>query len=232
MNVLIIGQGAIGQACARKILHQGHQVTAVSRHQDVTPSGITPISIPDWNWESMTKIIDSLNTLPDRLIVTTGMLWTEHQSPEKRLEDLSAQALQDSFSANALLPMACLAALSGRLKRSSALHALVVTAKVGSIADNRLGGWYAYRASKAACHMLLRTTAIEWQRRFPDCALGAYHPGTTDSPLSEPFQSRVPDTQLKSPDDTADCLWQVLSEQIHPEQTGRFWNWDGTELPW
>lgn len=232
MNTLIIGQGAIGRACARSIVQQGHQVTAVSSQPGQVEPDVQGIIIANWDWASLTEIINSLEELPDRLIVSTGMLWNEHQAPEKRLEDLSPQALQDSFQANALLPMACLSALSRRLKRQDTLQALVVTAKVGSIADNRLGGWYAYRASKAACNMLLRTTAIEWQRRFPACALGAYHPGTTDSDLSQPFQSRVPGSQLKTPDQAADCLLQVLSQQIKPELSGRFWNWDGSELPW
>ncbi len=107
----------------------------------------------------------------------------------------------------------------------------VLSAKVGSIADNRLGGWYSYRASKAALNMLVRTTAIEWQHRLPNATVLALHPGTTDSRLSRPFQQRLPPGQLHSPTRTGEALSRII-DSAEPEVSGRFYSWDGSLLPW
>ncbi|WP_144244280.1 hypothetical protein [Nitrincola sp. A-D6] len=115
------------------------------------------------------------------------------------------------------------------MKRDTVLRFMSISAKVGSISDNRLGGWYAYRTSKAALNMLVKTTAIEWQRRFPLSALATYHPGTTDSGLSEPFQQRVPDGQLKTPEEAAHCLVAVIDSLV-PEASGQLLSWEGNTL--
>ncbi|MCD8512570.1 MAG: SDR family oxidoreductase [Nitrincola sp.] len=188
------------------------------------------LELASWDWEDVVTTLQGL-TLPDQVLVTNGMLWSQTIQPEKRTESLTKEGLQEAFNANVLVSAACLQHLSGRLKRDSSLTFMAVSAKVGSISDNRLGGWHAYRSSKAALNMLVKTTAIEWQRRFPNTALATYHPGTTDSGLSEPFQQRVPDGQLKSPVQAARCLIQVLDEHISPAQSGQLWNWDGSVLP-
>ena len=106
-----------------------------------------------------------------------------------------------------------------------------VSAKVGSIEDNRLGGWYSYRASKAALNMCLKTLAIEWARTLPNVAVTALHPGTTDTALSRPFQRHVPPQHLFSPSQSVDYLLEVLDGLI-PAQSGRFLAFDGEVLPW
>lgn len=233
MHTLIIGGGGIGQAVAQQALNQQHEVTVISRRNiGDALEGAHIITTSNWEWESVAQAFNSLPALPDRLIVATGLLWTESMQPEKRTEDLSKATLTASLQANTLLPAAVLSTLAERMTRKTALRVLVITAKVASIEDNRLGGWYAYRASKAATHMLIKCAAIEWQRRFPQVAIAAYHPGTTDSELSRPFQGRVPSKQLKTPTAAAQCLWTVLEEQVTPDQSGRFWSWDGSELPW
>lgn len=106
-----------------------------------------------------------------------------------------------------------------------------ISAKVGSIEDNRLGGWYSYRASKAALNMCLKTLAIEWQRVLPNVAVAALHPGTTDTFLSKPFQKNVPPEQLFTPEQSANYMLKVL-KQLKPSETGKFWAFDGELLPW
>jgi len=106
-----------------------------------------------------------------------------------------------------------------------------VSAKVGSIEDNRLGGWYSYRASKAALNMCLKTLAIEWQRSLPNVAVAALHPGTTDTDLSKPFQRHVPEHQLFSPDQSVIYMVNVL-QKLKPADSGKFWAFDGELLPW
>jgi len=102
---------------------------------------------------------------------------------------------------------------------------------VGSIGDNHLGGWYAYRAAKAAQNQLLRTLALEWRRRLPLACVGLLHPGTTATALSDPFQAGVPDGKLFSPDRAAGHLVDVIAS-LTPEQSGSFWAWDGQPIPW
>lgn len=233
MHSLIVGNGGIGRAVAELALEKGHRTTVLTRQgPGTTVPGAETFTVSDWNWDTVADALSDLPALPDRLIVATGLLWDAEVQPEKRSEEMTEFSLTASFAANTLLPAAVLGTLSTRLQRHDSVRVLIVTAKVGSIGDNRLGGWYAYRASKAATHMLIKTTAIEWQRRFPAVAIAAYHPGTTASPLSQPFQGRVPPDQLKTPAEAAHCLWSVLEDRIMPGQSGRFWNWDGSELPW
>lgn len=106
-----------------------------------------------------------------------------------------------------------------------------LSARVGSISDNQLGGWYAYRASKAAQNMLLRTFAIEWRRLNRQGCCLLLHPGTTDTGLSKPFQARVPEGKLFTPDFVAERLLTVIAEH-GPEDSGQFYAWDGQPIPW
>jgi len=107
----------------------------------------------------------------------------------------------------------------------------VISAKVGSIQDNRLGGWYSYRASKAALNMAIKTISLEWQYKVPNCCVAALHPGTTDTQLSAPFQANVAIKKLFSADQTAALLIDVI-DNLNSKNSGRFWNWDGKEIPW
>ena len=102
---------------------------------------------------------------------------------------------------------------------------------VGSIGDNRLGGWYGYRASKAALNQLLRTLSIECKRTHPGLCVTAIHPGTTDTQLSQPFQGNVKPGKLYTPEQSAKRIIEVVM-QGSPEDTGRFVNWDGKTIPW
>lgn len=117
------------------------------------------------------------------------------------------------------------------LKQSDSARFAVISAKVGSITDNRLGGWYSYRASKAALNMFLKTLSIEWQRNMKHCVVLSLHPGTTDTPLSQPFQQSVPKGKLFTPEYVSNCLLPIIANAT-PVQTGCFFAYDGTELPW
>lgn len=227
MNWLILGGGGIGSALLEAVTARGHEAIVLSRQGPLNQ----PPRLNSASWQDIQHAIFNLPQLPDYFVSTSGLLWTPEQGPEKRLSELNPEHLWRSVQANTLAPMAALSALQQRMNRQSKLRALVLTAKVGSISDNQLGGWYSYRASKAMTNMLLKNTAIEWQRQHPQASLGAYHPGTTDTQLSQPFQSRVPSAQLKTPAAAAACLIEVITA-LTPETSGRFWHWDGTELPW
>ncbi|MEZ4461517.1 MAG: SDR family NAD(P)-dependent oxidoreductase [bacterium] len=167
----------------------------------------------------------------DLLINTVGFLHDEAQSPEKRLEDLDPVALQRSFAINAIGP-ALVYKHFHRLFRHKR-HGVMATlsARVGSISDNGLGGWYGYRASKAAQNQITRTAAIEMARKAPKCVVVALHPGTVATRLSEPFQKGVPADKLFSAQQSAGYLLSVIGE-LTPDHTGGFYAWDGQVIPW
>lgn len=164
------------------------------------------------------------------VISTTAILHQEGARAEKSLAQLSLEGLQASFATNAFAPILLLKHLVPLLRAQPATF-VALSARVGSIGDNRLGGWYSYRASKAALNQLLRTASIELKRLNPASTVLALHPGTTDTGLSQPFQANVPLGQLFDPTFAAACILEQVS--VHgPAQTGSFWAWDGAPIPW
>mgnify|MGYP005839110275 CR=1 FL=1 len=160
-----------------------------------------------------------------------GLLHCETLSPEKKLADLSERTLSAYFRVNSVIPALVLKTCVPLMPKLEASKAVFLSAKIAGISDNRLGGWYGYRASKAALNMLIKTASLELARSHRRLCLVALHPGTTDSPLSAPFTASLPPERLFSPDNTADRLWRVI-ESLGPEDTGRFLHWDGSDLPW
>jgi NAD(P)-dependent dehydrogenase (short-subunit alcohol dehydrogenase family) len=165
------------------------------------------------------------------VIHTAGLLHGSSLQPEKRLSQVSRAALEQSFAVNAFAPLLLAQALDAALPAQAPFHFASLSARVGSISDNHLGGWYAYRAAKAAQNQLLRTLALEWRRRKPQGCVSLLHPGTTATALSSPFQAGVAPQKLFSPARAAGQLLDVL-EGLSPEQTGQFWAWDGQPIPW
>ena len=162
------------------------------------------------------------------VLITTGMLQGSTGGPEKRLADLHVEHLAASFAVNTIGPALALAQFVPQLARDQRCLVAVLSAKVGSIGDNRLGGWYSYRASKAALNMIVKTAAIELARTHPQTVLAALHPGTVDSRLSAPLRG----AQIGRPaDDAARDLLAVL-DGLQPEASGGFWAYDGQRLPW
>lgn len=162
-----------------------------------------------------------------RIIVATGTLHGAQGMPEKRLADLHYAALEQVFRANTFGPALLLRHFAPLLDRQHGVMALL-SAKVGSIGDNRLGGWYAYRASKAALNMLVKTAAIELRRTHPGACIAALHPGTVASALSRPFRGDEIGVQ---PALAAQRLLRVV-DGLKPQDSGGFFSWDGQALPW
>ena len=162
------------------------------------------------------------------IVAATGMLTDATGGPEKRLADLNAAHLTASFATNTIGPALVLAHFAPLLAKGERSLLAVLSAKVGSIGDNRLGGWYSYRASKAALNMLLKTAAIEMARTHPQAVLAALHPGTVNSALSAPFRGAHIG---RPPADAARDLLTVL-DGLQPQDSGGFWAYDGQRLPW
>jgi NAD(P)-dependent dehydrogenase (short-subunit alcohol dehydrogenase family) len=168
--------------------------------------------------------------LPLRLLIdATGSLHSEGMQPEKSWQQIDAAAMAQSFAINAMGPALLMKHFLPLLPREGKSVFATLSAKVGSIGDNRLGGWYSYRASKAALNQLVRTAAIELRRRQPQALCVALHPGTVATALSAPFAKAG--LEVRPPHDAAQRLLAVL-EQLGAADSGGFFNHDGTPLPW
>lgn len=167
----------------------------------------------------------------DWLINCVGMLHDGEAGPEKSISQFAPAHFEQSMRINCLPTLLLGKHAHRNLRHSERAVFATISARVGSIADNRLGGWYSYRASKAALNMSLSCLAIEWRRTAKNIRVAALHPGTTDTPLSAPFQKNVPEGKLFTPEKTARLLLARLDE-LHAGDSGRFLAWDGEELPW
>jgi NAD(P)-dependent dehydrogenase (short-subunit alcohol dehydrogenase family) len=183
---------------------------------------------------SLAGLSDSLARLDgglDLAIHAAGMLHDEALQPEKSVSQCSAANLLRLFEVNSIGPLMVAEAVLRVQPRKRVFTFAALSAMVGSIADNRLGGWYGYRASKTALNQFIKTLANECRVSHPRGAVVAIHPGTTDTDLSRPFQGNVPADKLYSPDQTALRILDVLGG-IDQNQSGRFLNWDGRTIPW
>jgi NAD(P)-dependent dehydrogenase (short-subunit alcohol dehydrogenase family) len=186
--------------------------------------------------DSIARAADSVASVTDRLhlvVNCAGILHGGPQAlaPEKRLADVRADALATSFAVNAFGPLLVAKHFEQLLSHRDRAVFASISARVGSIGDNRLGGWYAYRGAKAAQNMFTTTLAIEWARSRRNVACVALHPGTTDTDLSRPFQANVPPGKLFSTERTVRQLLAVI-DRLTPADSGRFLAWDGSEIPW
>lgn len=180
--------------------------------------------------EALAREVGRTCTHLDLVISTLGILQRDGAKAEKALAQLDLAGLQASFATNAFAPVLLLKHLLALLRNQPCTFA-ALSARVGSIGDNRLGGWYSYRASKAALNQLLHTASIELKRINPASTVLVLHPGTTDTQLSEPFQANVPAEQLFEPAFAAQCILEQIG-RLGPADSGSFWAWDGQPITW
>jgi NAD(P)-dependent dehydrogenase (short-subunit alcohol dehydrogenase family) len=167
---------------------------------------------------------------PSLIFVATGILHDGERGPEKALRDLDPEWLARIFAINTIGPALVAKHLLPLLAREGTPVFAALSARVGSIGDNRLGGWHGYRASKAALNMLIRNFAIDVARTNKRAIIVGLHPGTVDTQLSAPFQSNVAPGQLFAPDRAAVQLLDVI-EGLKPSDSGKCFAWDGSEIP-
>lgn len=165
------------------------------------------------------------------VINCVGILHQGDLQPEKSLRQINSENLITYFQVNSIASILLAKHLTPLIKNSSRTIFATLSAKVGSITDNQLGGWYGYRASKTALNMFMKTISLEYRRTCKSTIVAVLHPGTTDTQLSTPFQRNVPPEKLFSIDRSVDQLYQVM-ESLKPEDSGDFFSWDGTRLPW
>ena len=233
-KVAVIGaSGAIGAAFVRHFAASGAQVYAFSRSEVSCPEA--GISSHRLDFRDETSIADGAARAArdgalDRVIVATGLLHDGPLQPEKALRDLSPANLEQIFFANTIGPALLAKHFLPHMQRRRPSVFAALSARVGSIADNRLGGWYGYRASKAALNMLIKTAAIEMTRRHKQAIVVGLHPGTVDSELSRPFQKNVPAHKLFSAAAAVNSLVRVMDD-LTPADSGKVFAWDGSEIP-
>ena len=236
-TALVVGCGGIGTALLQTLAERAPRLSLAGASRtgrtSGLPTGCRPVALDLTQDASLGALPGVLAGLPPlRLVINTaGLLHDGALLPEKRLARISRSGLERSFAVNAFGPVLLAQALDPLLQREQPVHFASLSARVGSIGDNQLGGWYAYRAAKAAQNQLMRTVAIEWQRRFPLACVSLLHPGTTATALSEPFQTMVPADKLFSPARAAAQLLDVIGG-LTPAHTGLFWAWDGQPIPW
>lgn len=238
MITLVIGAGGgIGQAVCRAALDRGDNVLAISRGAPPLQHARLRHLEGAANEHEVAAVVAQLEDYGgqiQRVVITTGVLHSDAEPrlfPEKRLEDINAAQLEQSFAVNTVLPLLWVARLLPVLKGKDPCVLAALSARVGSIGDNRLGGWYSYRSSKAALNMALQTAAVEYARRAANVKLLAFHPGTTDTTLSRPFQSGVPEGKLFTPDFVAAQLFSI-SDGLAPDGTLSYLDWQGQPIDW
>lgn len=243
-------QGAsrgIGLECVRQLLAQPHvgRVYATARRPARSealqalarehPERLVPVPLDVTDEASIEDAAATVGARSQRLHFLFNVAGLLHDDaglrPEKRLADVRLENLERSFRVNAFGPLLVARAFAGMLTHGE--HAVLanMSARVGSIGDNGLGGWYAYRGAKAAQNMFTRGLAVELGRKSRALVCVALHPGTTDTGLSEPFQRRVPEGKLFSAAYTVERLFTVVDE-LDADDSGTFRAWDGQVIPW
>jgi NAD(P)-dependent dehydrogenase (short-subunit alcohol dehydrogenase family) len=234
-TIAIVGaSGAIGQALAHAYATQYPTATLqlFSRQPslDAPPNAqIHPIDYSDEASIAQAAEIAAQDGPLDAVIVATGMLHDGALMPEKTVGGLSMDHLNRVLHVNTVVPALVAKYFLPKLSKTNRSVFAALSARVGSISDNRLGGWYAYRASKAALNMIIKTAAIEMQRVNKQAIVVGLHPGTVDSALSKPFQARVPSDQLFTAKYAAERLINVV-ETLTPADTGQCWDWQGLPI--
>lgn len=173
--------------------------------------------------------IESTTKTIDLIFVATGMLHNKEIMPEKAIKDLSAENFLALYQANTIVPALIAKHFLPLLNRENRAVFAALSARVGSISDNQLGGWYAYRCAKAALNMLIKNLSIETSRRCPRSVVIGLHPGTVKTPLSAPFQKHVPSNRLFEPELAAEALMNIV-ETVQPADTGKCIAWDRKEI--
>jgi len=235
MNILVVGgSGGIGAALVERLCDLESSQTVVATWHRQQPQ----LHHPKLSWQqldikdesAMASCWPSGKPL-DLLIYAVGMLHRKEQMPEKTIRQFDPAFFMENMRVNALPALMLASSLNAAFKLSAAPRFAAVSARVGSIGENYKGGWYSYRSSKAALNMALKTLSLEWRTAMPRGAFALLHPGTTDTPLSTPFKRGVPPEKLFSANRSAAHMMATI-EGLCPANSGQFWSWDGTQLPW
>ncbi len=226
--------GGIGRAMCETLSAKGCERIYAGSREGTQPQGaaITPFAFELTDEASIAAAAQMMRDDPPQwVIVATGVLTlADGTGPERTYKRLSGDAMAQVFALNTIGPALIAKHMLPLMPRSEPFVFAALSARVGSISDNGLGGWHSYRASKAALNMLLKNFALEMARTHKDGVIVGLHPGTVDSALSEPFQSNLPDGQLTKPGEAAENLLGVLVG-LGPQDSGRVFDFAGKRVP-
>ena len=217
---LVIGaSGAIGTALASALEERGSEVVRLARSDD-------GLDLTDE--ASVARVLGALDGPFALILVASGALEIGGAGPEKTIRAISGTAMMDQFALNAVGPALVLKHAQDLLPKEGRAVFAALSARVGSIGDNRLGGWVSYRAAKAALNQIVHTAAIELKRTHPDAIAVSLHPGTVKSPLTEAYLGRH---SAVTPEESAENLLSVIDGLSH-DDSGDFFDWAGKPIPW
>jgi len=219
-RALCIGaSGGIGQALVAELGLRGFKVDGLSRQAD-------GLDITDAM--SVEGVLSKVSGVYDVVFLATGILTSERARPEKALSAITEEQMSEVFAVNAIGPALVLGRLGRLLSKETPARIGVLSARVGSIGDNRIGGWHSYRASKAAVNQIVRGAAIEFARTHKGSVCVALHPGTVETPFTANYAGRH---KTMPASEAAGALVDVLFG-LSPEQSGGFFDYAGKEVPW
>lgn len=236
-HVLVVGASrGIGAALVDALLARGaaHVWAASRTGAGLDDDRVTRLTLDATDEASLQAAVVRIRQTTHRLgavIHTPGLLQNDAIRPERRMQDITLDALRASFAVNAFAPILTAKHLLPLLWHGERAVFASLSARVGSIGDNQLGGWYSYRAAKAAQNQLIHTAAIEAARKSKALICCTLHPGTVDTALSKPFQAGVKAEKLFSPERAANQLLDVLAG-LKPADSGGFFAWDGQRVVW
>ena len=227
LAIIVGGTGSIGSAIADEIKNLGFR--------DIIKIGRKTNPFIDFNDEnSIQQTVDFIKNKKKPISIlfdATGILHDKNNNkmPEKTFKNIDLDFAKKNFLINTIGPSLLIKYFSPLLDSEQRSVFATLSAKVGSISDNGYGGWYSYRASKAALNQLIKTASIEMKIKNKNAIFVALHPGTVDSDLSKPFQKS--NLKIQTPRESAINLIKII-KNLKPAETGKFFNWDGLELPW
>lgn len=236
LKIIVVGSsGGIGSQFVETLAADAavDQIYALSRQGKSHPSDkVSNLTFDFTDEESLIAAAEALRESGpfDAVIVATGLLQGQGIAPEKNTRAMSHEGFAKSFEINTIGPALTAKHFLPLLKRDQKAVFAALSARVGSISDNHLGGWYAYRASKAALNMVLKTLSLEYGRRFKDLVIIGLHPGTVDTDLSKPFQNNVPEGKLFTSEFSVEKMLTVI-ETVGPSDSGNLIAWDGKTVP-
>ena len=235
MNILIVGgSGGIGLSLVRCFLENYPDAKVKATFNSNCPTykheRLAWIKLNIKNELEIETLANETDSV-DILINAVGLLHSNEHKPEKSISELNSDFFNENIAINALSSILLAKHFMTSLQSENDTYFVTLSAKIGSIDDNRLGGWLSYRTSKAALNMAIKTVSIEWKHKVPNCCILLFHPGTTDTNLSKPFQARLPKGQLHSADVTAESLIEIIKKSNHSD-TGKFISFDGSSIRW
>ena len=235
LKVIVVGaRGGLGEAVVQLLLEQFNvvKVWATSRqHLSFEDVRVQSIQMNLQDEASIASAAEEIRNddVPNLLINCAGILHTESFGPEKTWRHLNFAVMQEVFQINAFAPVMLGKYFLPLFSRKDEGLFLSCSARVGSISDNQLGGWYSYRASKSAHNMFMKTLSLEARNRLAKCCIISYHPGTIDTELSKPFTRNYDPQKLFTPQAGAEYLWKVI-QQVQVPDSGQFIAWDGQRI--